>query len=204
MRGRATPDGGRVVVGDQVLEADRVVWSCGGWLAGLFPDLLELRVTQQELFFFEGGPNWERSPAWIDYDRAVYGTGDVDELGVKVAWDQEGPPLDPDAPLPEASASIERLTRGYVVDRFPALADAKLVGSKRCRYEISPDSHFVVGPHPEHEHVWIVGGGSGHGFKHGPAIAERLTGAWDGERAAPGPLRARQAHPRDLVPHLRN
>ena len=63
-------------------------------------------------------------------------------------------------------------------DRFPALADATLVGTKTCRYEISPDSHFVAGPHPEHAHVWLVGGGSGHGFKHGPAMAERITAAW--------------------------
>ena len=38
VRGRATPDGGRVVVDDETLEADRVVWSSGGWLAGLFPE----------------------------------------------------------------------------------------------------------------------------------------------------------------------
>ena len=185
IRGRATPDGGRVVVDGDTLEADRVVWSSGGWLAGLFPDVVQLRVTQQELFFFEGGPNWERSPGWIDYDRAVYGTGDMDHLGVKVAWDQEGPALDPDAPLPEVSPQIERLTRGYVHDRFPALADAPLVGTKTCRYEISPDSHFIAGPHPEHAHVWIVGGGSGHGFKHGPAMAERITRAWHEDVALP-------------------
>jgi glycine/D-amino acid oxidase-like deaminating enzyme len=184
-QGRAVPDRGHVVLDGETLEADRVVWSCGAWLPRLFPGVIDLRVTQQELFFFEGGPNWERSPAWIDYDRAVYGTGDLHDLGVKVAWDQEGPPLDPDADYPEASPEIERLTRGYVVDRFPALADAKLVGSKRCRYEISADSHFLAGPHPEHEHVWIVGGGSGHGFKHGPALAERIADDWAGVKALP-------------------
>ena len=68
VRGAATPDGGRVVVDGETLEADRVVWSSGGWLAGLFPGIVQLRVTRQELFFFEGGPNWERSPGWIDYD----------------------------------------------------------------------------------------------------------------------------------------
>jgi glycine/D-amino acid oxidase-like deaminating enzyme len=185
LRGRARPDGDRVILDDRVLDGDRIVWACGGWLAGLFPGLIELRVTQQELFFFLGGPTWERSPAWVDYDRAVYGTGDLDALGVKVAWDQEGPPLDPDAPLGEASPEIERLTRGYVADRFPALADARLVGSKRCRYEISADSHFFAGPHPEDENVWIVGGGSGHGFKHGPALAERIADAWDAVKPLP-------------------
>jgi sarcosine oxidase len=181
MRSRARPDGDTVVLDDgEVLEADRVVWSCGGWLAGLFGDLVQLTVTRQELFFFDGGPAWRDAPGWVDYDRAAYGTGDVDELGVKVASDIEGPLLDPDAELPPASADIERVTRAYARDRFPALADAPLVGSKTCRYELSPDSQFIAAPHPGFGSVWIVGGGSGHGFKHGPAMAERIVAAWDG------------------------
>jgi glycine/D-amino acid oxidase-like deaminating enzyme len=183
--GRARHEDGRVVLDGRTLEADRIVWTCGGWLTKLFPDLVQLRVTKQELHFFRGGPNWEHSPAWIDYDRAVYGTGDVDDLGVKFAWDEEGPPLDPDAPLPAATTEIERLARGYLVDRFPAIADAQLVGTKTCRYEITPDSHFIAAPHPEHAHMWLVGGGSGHGFKHGPAMAERLADAWHEGRALP-------------------
>ena len=178
LHGRAEPDGARVRLDGDTLEGDRVVWSCGGWLAGLFEGLVELRVTRQELFFFDGGPDWARAPGWVDYDRAVYGTGDVDDLGAKVAWDAEGPPLDPDAELPAATGEIEQLTRGYAAARFPALARAPLKGAKTCRYELSPDSQFIAAPHPEHAHVWIVGGGSGHGFKHGPAMAERLASAW--------------------------
>jgi glycine/D-amino acid oxidase-like deaminating enzyme len=179
VRSRAAPDRDRVALDDgETLEGDRVIWSCGGWLAGLFPEHVTLRVTRQELFFFDGGPAWRGAPGWVDYDRAFYGTGDVDALGVKVAWDREGPPLDPDADLPGPTEHVEQTSRAYAAERFPALADAPLTGSKRCRYEISPDSHFIAAPHPEHDTVWLVGGGSGHGFKHGPAMAERLTTAW--------------------------
>lgn len=181
VRARATPHRDTARLDDgTVLEADRIVWSAGGWLTKLFPDLVKLRVTRQELFFFDGGPDWQRAPGWVDYDRATYGTGDIDGLGVKVAWDQEGPALDPDADMPEATGETEHLTRGYTADRFPALAEARLTESKCCRYEISADSHFIAAPHPEHASVWIVGGGSGHGFKHGPAMAERLAQAWAG------------------------
>src|SRR5919198_2958571 len=69
--------------------------------------------------------------------------------------------------------------------RFPALDGAPLKGSKTCRYELSGDGHFVVGEHPEQPGVWLVGGGSGHGFKHGPALAERIVAAWAGERPLP-------------------
>jgi glycine/D-amino acid oxidase-like deaminating enzyme len=59
--------------------------------------------------------------------------------------------------------------------RFPALAAAPLLGSEVCQYEASPDSHFIIDRHPAASDVWIAGGGSGHGFKMGPAIGERLA-----------------------------
>ena len=103
VRGRARPDGAHAVLDDGTrLEADTIVWACGGWLRDLFPEVVRLRVTCQELLFLDGGPAWPAPavPGWVDYDRAMYGTGDVDGIGAKMALDLEGPPLDPDAPLP--------------------------------------------------------------------------------------------------------
>jgi sarcosine oxidase len=185
-RSAARPEGARVVLEDgRRLEADAVVWACGAWLAGLFPGLVSLRTTRQDLFFFDGGEAWTRAPGWVDYDGAVYGTGDLDGLGVKVAPDAEGPALAPEAPLPPADPANERWARDYVAARFPSLAQAPLRESRTCRYELSPDSHFIAAPHPEHGSVWLLGGGSGHGFKHGPALAERMTGAMTGGAALP-------------------
>jgi glycine/D-amino acid oxidase-like deaminating enzyme len=198
VRGRAQPSGERaVLVGSApgtagrahatgTLEGDAVVWACGPWLGALFGDLVRITVTCQELLFFDGGPAWDSAhvPGWVDYDRAMYGTGDFDGLGVKVALDVEGPPLDPDAELPPATRTEERV-RAYLADRFPALAAAPLNEGRCCRYELSPDSHFIAAPHPEHERVWLLGGGSGHGFKHGPAIAERMAAALTGGEPMP-------------------
>src|SRR5205807_1279147 len=69
----------------------------------------------------------------------------------------------------------ERLAREYAARRFPALADAPVVGTRVCQYDLTPDAHFLVARHPEREDWWLVGGGSGHGFKHGPALAEYLA-----------------------------
>ncbi len=194
VRGRATPDGDAAVLEDGTrLEGDAVVWACGPWLGRLFEGLVPLTVTRQELLFFDGGPAWRSPgvPGWVDYDRAMYGTGDLDDLGVKVALDVEGPPLDPDAELPAAGAT-EPGVRAYLAERFPALADAPLKEGRCCRYELSPDSNFVAARHPEHERTWIVGGGSGHGFKHGPALAERIAAALHG--GEPLPARFRLGH----------
>jgi sarcosine oxidase len=163
------------------VEGDVVVWACGPWLAGLFGDLIRLAVTRQELLFVDGGPAWRAPgvPAWVDYDRAMYGTADLDGLGVKAALDVEGPPLDPDAEL-DGEPTTEGAVRAYLRDRFPALEHAPLAEARTCRYELTSDSHFIAARHPEHERVWLLGGGSGHGFKHGPAMAERLAAALAG------------------------
>jgi sarcosine oxidase len=184
LRGRARPDGAAAVLDDGArLEGDAVVWACGGWLARLFPAHVPLAVTRQELLFVDGGPAWRDVPAWVDYDRAMYGTGDLDGLGVKAALDAEGPPLDPDAPLVD-TPTTEPAVRAYLRDRFPALEHAPLKEARACRYELSPDSHFVAGRLPEG--AWLVGGGSGHGFKHGPAMAELVAAALAGEAELPG------------------
>ena len=211
IRGRATARGrrrsgpvGPTAAGDggERLEADAVVWACGGWLPELFGGLVTLATTRQDLFFLDGGEPWTRAPGWVDYDGAVYGTGDLDGLGVKGAPDLEGPPLAPDAELPEADPANERWLRDYCARRFPALADAPLKSSTTCRYELSPDSHFVAAPHPEHPTVWLLGGGSGHGFKHGPAMAERMAAALRGGEALPARLRPRRARGRALHAHV--
>ena len=116
-------------------------------------------------------------PTWVDYDAAAYGVGDVDGRGVKVCSDREGPPgFDADGdrvPL----AEHERRAREILARPFPALAAAPLVGTRVCQYELTADTRFLVAPHPEHDgRVWLLGGGSGHGFKHGPALAERVEG----------------------------
>jgi glycine/D-amino acid oxidase-like deaminating enzyme len=175
----ARPDGERVALGTgEVLAADRVVWACGAWLPRLFgPLLLDLRITQQDVFYFGAPAAWVTPgvPAWVDYDGATYGLGDLDGRGFKVAPDVEGPPFDPELGERVPRAEHERLARDYLSHRFPALAGAPMVGTRVCQYEITPDTRFVVAPHPAYGgRVWIVGGGSGHAFKHGPALAEDL------------------------------
>lgn len=189
---RARPDGAAAVLDDgRRLEADRVVWACGAWLPQLFGALPELvlRITQQDVFFFGADAAWAAPgvPGWVDYDGAAYGTGDVDGRGVKVSPDAEGPPIDPETGPRVPTEAHGLLARSCLAHRFPALAEAPLVGTRTCQYEITPDTRFLAAPHPGHAgRVWLVGGGSGHAFKHGPALAEHLAPMIAGE-AAPDP-----------------
>jgi glycine/D-amino acid oxidase-like deaminating enzyme len=66
--------------------------------------------------------------------------------------------------------------RRYVARRFPALKDAPIVETRVCQYENTSSGDFLIDRHPGMENVWFAGGGSGHGFKHGPAVGEYVTG----------------------------
>ena len=124
LRGRATPDGAGARLEDgRMLAGDVVVWACGPWLPKLFPEHVPVRPVLAELFFLDGGPAWRDPsvPAFVDLDSAFYGTHDLDGLGVKMAPDFDGPPLDADAPLPPAGEERLTVTRKALASRFPAL-----------------------------------------------------------------------------------
>jgi len=163
----------------EMLRANRFVFACGPWLGRLFPDLLGHRIfpTRQEVFFFApppGDARYEpgRLPGWADFNDGdmYYGFPDLEGRGVKIAHDRHGPPIDPDTGdrLPSAPALAE--VRAFMARRFPALAGRPLSEARVCQYENSSNGDFLIDRHPSWENVVLVGAGSGHGFKHGPAV----------------------------------
>jgi sarcosine oxidase len=183
--GDARPAGGAVELVEGTLEADAVVWACGAWLGRLFPGLAPLRVTFQQLVLFDAPPEWS-GPGWVDFDAAFYGHSRVERVGFKVGPDMDGPEVDPDRRPLEASAEAIARAREYLAHRFPSLAGAPVASAPGCHYGLTPDGEFLFAPHPEHESVWLLGGGSGHGYKHGPALAEHVAAVLAG-RAQPEP-----------------
>ncbi|MFL5849280.1 MAG: NAD(P)/FAD-dependent oxidoreductase [Solirubrobacteraceae bacterium] len=185
-QGEARPAGQAVALGDRLLEADHVVWACGAWLARLFGSLLRLRVTRQDVVLFDAGPEWAGAPGWLDFDASVYGHALIEPYGLKVASDREGAEVEPGLRPPAAPDASLTAARDYVAMRFPALAGAAVRSSPACHYSLTADANFVFARHPEHERVWLLGGGSGHGYKHGPALAQHVAEALAGE-AQPEP-----------------
>jgi sarcosine oxidase len=185
VRGEARPAGPAAEVDGRVLEADAVVWACGAWLGRLFPELVRLRVTFQQLTLFAAPPEW-RSPGWVDFDAAFYGHGLVEPHGLKVAPDVDGIDVDPDERPLVATAEAVESAREYLAHRFPALAGAPVASAPGCHYGLTADGEFLFDRHPEQPGVWLLGGGSGHGYKHGPALAEHVAAVLDGE-AEPEP-----------------
>ena len=179
-----------------VVLADRFVFACGPWLGRLFPDLLATRIfpTRQEVFFFRppaGDPRFapQYLPGWADFNQGdlYYGMPDLEGRGFKIAHDAHGPRVDPDTM--ERTPTVEELAdvRAYMARRFPALAGAPLSEARVCQYENSSNGDLLIDFHPRWRNTLLVGAGSGHGFKHGPAVGRYAADLLLGTLSRPEP-----------------
>lgn len=164
------------------ISADTFVFACGPWLQKLFPALLEglFQITRQEVFFFGTAAGDNRfspteTPAWIDFNDLVYAIPNLENRGFKLAIDEHGPEFDPDQDDRVTTASGLRKVQDYLVRRVPALSKAPVTETRVCQYENTTNGDFLIDRHPDSDNIWLVGGGSGHGFKHGPAVGEYLV-----------------------------
>ena len=203
-------DGSRLLdveLGDgRRLVADQFVFACGPWLPALFPEVAGdlIAVTKQDVVFVGARAGDTRFaaaslPCWIDYDASYYGVPAVDGRGFKIAPDRYGEPFDPSSGDRIVDPDSIRLARSYLARRFPDLADGPILETRTCQYETTPDTNFVIDRHPAFDNVWLVGGGSGHGFKHGPSIGRYVTRLLDGHFAEGDELRFRIDRPREVA-----
>ena len=166
------------------LRADQYLFACGPWLGNLFPETIgkRIRSTRQEIFFFgtpvgDEGYTESKLPVWADHrDRFMYGIPGNQGRGFKIADDTRGPEFDPNSGERMVSMEGLKFVRDYLAFRFPGMKGAPLLESRVCQYEDTPDNNFIIDRHPRHENEWVLVGGSGHGFKHGPALGEMVAG----------------------------
>jgi len=162
--------------------ANKFVFACGPWLPKLFPELLGelIHVTRQEVFFL-GVPagddrfNSPHMPTWMDINELVYSVPNLDNRGFKIAIDEHGPQFDPDTGERVVYPESMKAVRAYLARRVPQLANAPVTESRVCQYENTSNGDFLIDRHPEFENAWLIGGGSGHGFKHGPVVGEQVA-----------------------------
>ena len=167
--------------GDRI-RAGTYVFACGAWLPKLFPTLLQnlIHPTRQEVFFFGSAPGDRRFtatqiPAWVDFAGGVYGVPDLEGRGFKIGLDHHGPSFDPDTGTRQVSDDAIQVARMILAKRVPALERAPPLAAHVCQYSNSWNGDFLIDQHPDIDNLWMVGGGSGHGFKHGPAVGEYVA-----------------------------
>ena len=173
----------------ETLRASLYVFACGPWLRKVFPVLLgkRLRTPRRDIFFIGTPPgddrfSWQRMPSWgfgglsnePEFSK-WYGFADVDDRGLKACPVDDANQIDPDTDERIVSAYQVKRAHDYLGWRFPALRNQPIVETRVCQTENSVDDNFIVTLHPDMKNVWIAGGGSGHGFKHGPAFGQYLA-----------------------------
>ncbi len=177
------------------ISAASFVFACGPWLPKVFPELLGGRIfpTRQEIFFF-GVPSGDTRfappsmPTWLQMRDEFYGMPDLESRGFKIAHDHHGPLVDPDTQSRTATPEAITAAKEFLARRFPALKDAPIVESRVCQYENTSSGDFLIDRHPAFENIWLVGGGSGHGFKHGPSVGEYAAARVTGKTSAALPI----------------
>jgi sarcosine oxidase len=179
----------------ETISAGSFVFACGSWLPQIFPKILGNRIftSRQEILFF-GIPAGETRfaqpamPTWLYLKDEFYGMPDIESRGFKVADDRHGARVDPDTQSRVASPAAIETARQFVSRRFPALQNAPVIETRVCQYENTSNGDFLIDRHPQMENVWLVGGGSGHGFKHGPSLGEyvaaQVTGSAEARKIA--------------------
>ena len=97
--------------------------------------------------------------------------------------------------LGQVEKRLERLEKDLKKGRTSELEreQALLLRSKEAleqelplrELEMTADENFIIDKHPDYDNVWIAGGGSGHGFKHGPVIGEYVADRVSGDPGDP-------------------
>lgn len=172
----------------ETIKAEKYIFACGPWMAKVFPDLFtkRLEVVRRDVFFI-GSPAgdtryaYPNFPVWADGN--MYGMPDLRGQGLKVAPFPDYNTIDPDTDERMVNPYVTKKVHDYVNIRFPGLKNQPVVSSRVCQLTFSFDEHFIIDKHPEMENVWFVCAGSGHGFKHGPALGEYVANRIVGNKA---------------------
>ncbi len=183
--GKAERNGNSVIIEGNIHKTDAIIWCCGPWISNLFDIITKVKVTVQEVTFFHSGPEWDSPnvPAYADIEntKKFYGTGGLEGFPFKLASDQRGVEFNPDLDQRKLNENQLSLCKKYLSKRFPSLKNSSVFERRLCQYTSTSDSNWIIAPVTGVHNQWIVGAGSGHGFKHGPALGNYVADIVEGK-----------------------
>jgi glycine/D-amino acid oxidase-like deaminating enzyme len=170
----------------ETLAAQTFIFACGPWHPTLFPDVLKdkLMLARRPQIHIGTPPDDNRfsypnCPNFVA--QGVYGFPSIEGKGVKIGPYWDIPTMDPDKDDRVLRPDEVKKTHEFAASALPPLAGQPIVESRVAPRANSVDGHFIIDRHPELENVWLVGGGSGHGYKHGIVVgdyvAKRVVGS---------------------------
>jgi sarcosine oxidase len=162
--------------------AAKLIVAGGAWSGRLLADLrLPLTVLRKVLMWYPiadgSAERHQRAPVFLfqDDEGVFYGFPSLDGRTLKMAEHSAGRPIDdPDR--------LDRSLQPHDTAPVDTFIARRLRGIERppmrhgvCMYTMTPDQHFIVDRHPQHDNIVIGAGFSGHGFKFTPAVGEVLA-----------------------------
>lgn len=178
--GRAT---GIVFEGGDVLDADAIVLTTGGWIGALVPEIARCFRTVGQAVFHVACDGDLRLPVFgADIARTGwYGFPAHRDGFVKIANHGVGRAMHPDSSERSVVDDERAKLREFLRETLPTLADAAITNAHVCVYCDSADEHFWITPHPDVANLVVATGGSGHGFKFAPRVGEWIARALEGD-----------------------
>lgn len=199
----------------RIQEADHVVLASGAWTASTFArdlDNLDLdrrcHATGQTVatvqLTIEEAERFAFVPVVLNFATGFYVFPPNKENIVKFAIHDGGyaHPVDTDGqPISTPRTVLSNGKDGLRIPReavtalrdglrsvYPELAEKRFTSTRLCWYTNSPDSDWIIGPHPSDSGLSFATSGSGHAYKFLPVIgrlvADSLTGKLSPELAA--------------------
>jgi len=175
-------DGGVMVRAEagERFEADQLVMAAGGWMTTLVPDLaLPLGVGRAVQYWFHTAGDARYAPGALPIflleapdGRMLYGLPDQGH-GLKLAEHHNGETSTADAIRRDVSPAEPEQFLEFAAPFVPGLGAP--AATSVCFYTNTPDEHFILDRHPQHDRVYLVSACSGHGFKFAPAIGELVA-----------------------------
>lgn len=161
----------------EAFEFDAALVCAGAWFRalGLARDDF-VRPTRQAVTYYRPPAEFAGSfappafPVWMhDLAESGWYGMPLDDGVLKVARHRPGEPADPDAPRTVPPSERED-SRAFVARALPGIKTNWYAEDRGCLYAMTDDGNFVIDRVPDRARTFVAGGGSGHGFKLGPAV----------------------------------
>jgi len=163
------------------LAAGAVVVAAGPWSPQLInPTGVELPVeaSRHQVCLYKWPTEFDYGVVYADFVECIYmrpETGNLTLVGSIEPEEAEDRVTDPDhldegVDFETVSHFAER-----VAHRYPRMEEGEYASGYSALYDITPDWHAVLDELPSASGLYCAAGGSGHGFKLGPAVGEMMA-----------------------------
>lgn len=174
-------EGVEVVTDQDTYRAEHLVVTAGPWSDRILSDL-NLPLECWRVFFAHYDsvkrdyftPDIQPITIWDTPHGSYYAIPYLPSQGVKVGRHDSGDVVDPETMKRTVDVG-ELRNQTEIIERYMPGSTGRVLEAETCIYTVTPDHHFIIDRHPEHQNISYAAGFSGHGYKFAPVIGEVMA-----------------------------